>query len=40
MNSFRVAFRMERAIPDTLTGTVNETYFEGLESTVSHITGQ
>lgn len=25
MNIFRVALRMERAIPDTLTGTINET---------------
>lgn len=39
MNTFRVAFRMERLIPDEMTGTVNETYLEGLQTTVSHITG-
>ncbi|KAF7561060.1 hypothetical protein G7046_g3063 [Stylonectria norvegica] len=40
MNTFRVAFRMERAIPDKLTGAINEEYFAGLASTVSHITGK
>lgn len=39
MNTFRVGFRMERAVPDELTGTINETYFAGLEETVAHITG-
>ncbi|KEY74636.1 hypothetical protein S7711_05065 [Stachybotrys chartarum IBT 7711] len=38
MNTFRVAFKMERVIPETLTGTINETYFSGLEETVNHIT--
>lgn len=40
MNIFRVALRMERAIPDSLTGSINETYFAGLEDTISHITGR
>jgi hypothetical protein len=31
---------MERLIPDELTGTINETYFEGLQATVDHITGK
>lgn len=40
MNTFRIPFRMERLVPDTLDGPINETYFAGLESTVAHITGQ
>lgn len=40
MNTFRINTRMERLIPDELTGTVNETYFEGLQTTVDHITGK
>jgi endoglucanase len=40
MNTFRVGLRMERAIPDELTGTINETYFAGFEEIVAHITGK
>lgn len=40
MNTFRVALRMERAIPDKLTGSINETYFSGLEKVISHITSK
>ena len=40
MNTFRVAFRMERAVPDDLAGSINETYFEGLEGIVNYITDQ
>lgn len=40
MNTFRINTRMERLVPDELSGTVNETYFEGLQTTVDHITGK
>lgn len=40
MNTFRINTRMERLIPDELTGPINETYFEGLQSIVDHITGK
>lgn len=40
MNTFRINTKMERLVPDVLTGAVNETYFEGLQSIVDHITGQ
>ena len=40
MNTFRVATMMERLVPDELTGTVNETYCEGLQTTVDYITGK
>lgn len=40
MNTFRVATLMERLVPDKLTGKVNETYFEGLQTTVDYITGK
>ncbi|KAH8714516.1 glycoside hydrolase superfamily [Ilyonectria robusta] len=40
MNTFRVGFRMERAVPDEMTGSINETYSSGLEEVVKHITGQ
>ncbi|KAJ5930628.1 endo-beta-1-4-glucanase B [Penicillium verhagenii] len=38
MNIFRVPFLMERLVPGTLTSALNETYFEGLQSTVEFIT--
>ncbi|KAF4776601.1 cellulase [Colletotrichum scovillei] len=31
LNTFRIGTMMERIIPDKLTGTINETYFSGLE---------
>lgn len=40
MNTFRIATRMERLVPDTLTGSINETYFEGLQTVVDHVTGK
>ncbi|PKS06900.1 hypothetical protein jhhlp_005495 [Lomentospora prolificans] len=40
INTFRVAFMMERVVPDKLTGTVNETYFSGLEDAINYITGK
>ncbi|KAI0010563.1 glycoside hydrolase family 5 protein [Xylariaceae sp. FL0662B] len=40
MNTFRIPIMMERVIPDELTGTVNETYVQGLDSIVEYITGQ
>lgn len=40
MNTFRVAFKMERLVPDELSGPVNETYWEGLQTTVDYITGK
>ena len=40
MNTFRINTKMERLVPDELTGTINETYFEGLQATVDHITGK
>ncbi|KAL2145908.1 hypothetical protein VTI28DRAFT_5990 [Corynascus sepedonium] len=40
MNTVRVPFMMERLIPEQLTGTVNETYSQGLIDTVAHITGK
>jgi hypothetical protein len=36
MNTFRIGFLMERLVPDTLTGSIDEAYFSGLES-VSHV---
>ncbi|KAK2765503.1 hypothetical protein FQN54_008357 [Arachnomyces sp. PD_36] len=38
MNIFRVAFLMERLIPDDMTGKFDETYLGDLKKTVSHIT--
>ncbi|PVH89056.1 glycoside hydrolase family 5 protein [Cadophora sp. DSE1049] len=38
MNTFRVAFMMERLIPTTMTGTVNQAYAQGLTSYVNYIT--
>ncbi|KAL2107998.1 hypothetical protein VUR80DRAFT_4414 [Thermomyces stellatus] len=40
MNIFRVAMMMERAIPDQMTGSINETYFEGFEDAINYITGK
>ncbi|KAI6780846.1 Endo-beta-glucanase A-like protein [Emericellopsis cladophorae] len=40
MNTFRVGTRMERLVPDDISGPINETYFEGLKNIVDHITGQ
>lgn len=40
MNTFRVATKMERLIPDEITGPINETYFDGLQTIIDHITGQ
>ncbi|KFH48504.1 Endo-beta-1,4-glucanase A-like protein [Hapsidospora chrysogenum ATCC 11550] len=40
MNTFRVAFKMERLVPGELSGPVNETYWEGLQTTVDYITGK
>ena len=30
MNTFRIPIMMERVIPSKMTGTINETYFQGL----------
>ncbi|KAF7168393.1 hypothetical protein CNMCM5623_001476 [Aspergillus felis] len=38
MNIFRVAFRMERLIPNTMTGTPDATYMNDLKATVNAIT--
>ncbi|KAK1853969.1 extracellular endoglucanase [Colletotrichum chrysophilum] len=38
LNTFRIGTMMERIIPDKLTGTINETYFSGLEDTQSQQT--
>ncbi|KAK2731113.1 extracellular endoglucanase [Colletotrichum kahawae] len=38
LNTFRIGTMMERIIPDKLTGTINETYFSGLEDVKSHQT--
>ncbi|KAH7320736.1 glycoside hydrolase superfamily [Stachybotrys elegans] len=40
MNTFRVALKMERATPESLTNSINETYFEGFESVINHITSK
>lgn len=40
MNTFRVAFKMERLVPDDIAGPINETYYEGLKATVDYITEQ
>ncbi|KAI1780438.1 glycoside hydrolase family 5 protein [Hypoxylon cercidicola] len=39
-NTFRIPIMMERFIPKTLTGTVNETYAVGLDDIVTFVTGQ
>ncbi|EIM91689.1 uncharacterized protein STEHIDRAFT_182854 [Stereum hirsutum FP-91666 SS1] len=41
-NTFRVPFLMERMVPPStgMTGAFNQTYFSGLSSTVSYITGK
>ncbi|VUC35424.1 unnamed protein product [Clonostachys rosea] len=38
MNTFRIPFKMERLVPKNLNGPINETYFNGLQKTVTHIT--
>lgn len=40
MNTFRVAFLMERLVPDKLTGGFAAAYLADLKSTVSHITSK
>ncbi|KAI1368907.1 glycoside hydrolase family 5 protein [Xylaria arbuscula] len=40
MNTFRVPIMMERFVPNQLTGTVNATYAQGLDSIVNYITGK
>ncbi|KAI1271526.1 glycoside hydrolase family 5 protein [Xylaria sp. FL0933] len=40
MNTFRIPIMMERFIPNQMTGTVNATYAEGLDTIVNYITGQ
>lgn len=40
LNTFRIAFMMERVVPTKLTGTVNETYFAGLEDTIKYVTSK
>lgn len=40
MNTFRVNTKMERLVPDDISGPINETYFEGLQTTVDYITGK
>jgi hypothetical protein len=40
MNTFRVALKMERATPESLTNSINETYFAGFENVVNHITSK
>ncbi|KAH8760554.1 extracellular endoglucanase [Diaporthe sp. PMI_573] len=39
-NIFRVPILMERIIPSTLTGSINEAYFNGLNDIVSYITSK
>ncbi|KAI8225235.1 putative endo-beta-1,4-glucanase B [Colletotrichum sp. SAR 10_99] len=40
LNTFRIGTMMERIIPDKLTGTINETYFSGLEDLVKDVTSK
>jgi endoglucanase len=42
MNTFRIAFLMERISPPTtgLTGAFNATYLAALKSTASYVTGK
>ncbi|TEA22580.1 putative endo-beta-1,4-glucanase B [Colletotrichum sidae] len=40
LNTFRIGTLMERIIPGKLTGTINETYFSGLEDLVKDITSK
>ncbi|KAJ0336709.1 hypothetical protein COL922a_007647 [Colletotrichum nupharicola] len=40
LNTFRIGTMMERIIPDQLTGTINETYFSGLEGLVKDVTSK
>ncbi|AEO68519.1 8b86b1b1-a110-44df-a455-8d46e0f58f1b [Thermothielavioides terrestris] len=40
MNTFRIPIMMERLIPTKLTGSINETYAQGLTDIVSYITGK
>ncbi|KAI1817599.1 glycoside hydrolase family 5 protein [Poronia punctata] len=40
MNTFRIPILMERFIPNTLSGSVNQTYAAGLDNIVSYITGK
>ncbi|GAB1318273.1 cellulase [Madurella fahalii] len=40
MNTFRIAFMMERLIPNRMTGTINTTYSQGLEDIVGYITSK
>ncbi|KAH7625774.1 glycoside hydrolase superfamily [Sordaria sp. MPI-SDFR-AT-0083] len=39
-NTFRVPFMMERLVPNKLTGSVNTTYSQGLESIIRYITSK
>jgi endoglucanase len=40
MNTFRVAFLMERLVPNQMTGGFDAAYLADLKSTVAHITGK
>jgi len=40
MNIFRIPFLMEREIPTTMTGSINQTYHAGLVDIVTYITGK
>jgi endoglucanase len=42
MNTFRIAFLMERMAPPAqgLTGTLDATYLQGLKTIVSYVTGK
>ncbi|PMD35398.1 glycoside hydrolase family 5 protein [Hyaloscypha variabilis F] len=40
LNIFRIPILMERIIPTSMTGTVNETYAQGLQTYVNYITGK
>ncbi|KAL9048048.1 MAG: hypothetical protein Q9162_007874 [Coniocarpon cinnabarinum] len=39
-NIFRVPFLMERMVPNRLTGSVAQAYFQGYANTINHITGK
>ncbi|ERS97498.1 hypothetical protein HMPREF1624_05666 [Sporothrix schenckii ATCC 58251] len=40
LNIFRIPIMMERAIPTKMTGTINDTYFQGLTDIVSYVIGK
>lgn len=40
MNTFRIAFLMERMTPTKMTGENDATYLSGLTEVVDHVTGK